>query len=283
MTQFSSQDFVTGQNYDVKDVLIEVNKKQTPFTTFLLSKTSKATAPQVHWITEEIADSAVSLAEGGDAPAFTKDTLKPLDNYLELFANTATVTNTAQYSTAKGISDLLAHEVEKKAQAIKRRMENKFIHGTKGYTAGTYTTAGVLAQIDATNKVTGTIADNLESVVEKLYDAGVSDNMLCFIPAKLKQELNKSETVTFLAREKFLGFDVEEYITAYGVVRFALCEALGNDTLFIINPDYVEMAELIPFHAEVQSANGSKQSVFLETQAGVQLLNPLAGAMLTVE
>ena len=274
---FTSQDFVVGQNYDLKDVLIEVNKKQTPFVTFLMSKTVKATSPQVHWITEEIADSAVTLAEGGDAPAFVKDTLAPRDNYLEIFAATATVTNTAQYSKATGINDLLAHEVEKKTKAIKRRMENKFIHGTKGYSNGVYTTDGILAQIHPDHRVTGALtADAFEEAIGKLYDAGVSDEILVFVPARIKKQLNELGNVEFYARDKFLGFDMEQYITVFGTVNFILCEELGNNKFFAVNPNYLEMPVLIPFHAQVEAVSGSKKSIYLETQAGVNLLNDKA-------
>ncbi|MEH6944629.1 SU10 major capsid protein [Bacillus sp. JJ722] len=281
MSIFTSKDFAVGQNYDLKDVLVEVNKKNNTFTTFMLSKTVKATAPQVHWITEEIADSAVTLAEGGNAPEFKKDDLAPRSNYLELFANTAVVTNTAQYSTAKGISDLLAHEVDKKSKAIKRRIENKLLHGVQGYdaTTKTYTTDGVITQIHADHKVTGELTgDKFEEMVGKLYDAGVSDNLICFLPARMKQTINKTGVVEFFARDKFLGFDAEEYITTFGTVRFVLCEELGNNKMFIVNPDYLEMPVLIPYHAQVEAVSGSKQSVFLETQVGVNLLNDKAAA-----
>ncbi|MED0717435.1 DUF5309 domain-containing protein [Aeribacillus composti] len=276
---FTSQDFAVGQNYDLRDVLIEVNKKQTPFVTFLMSKTVKATSPQVHWITEEIADSAVTLPEGGDAPEFKKDNLAPRDNFLEIFSATATVTNTAQYSSAVGINDLLAHEVEKKTKAIKRRMENRFIHGSKGYdaTTKTYTTDGILAQIHADHRVTGELtADSFEEAIGKLYDAGVSDEILVFVPARIKKQLNELGNVEFYARDKFLGFDMEQYITVFGTVNFILCEELGNNKFFAVNPNYLEMPILIPFHAQVEAVSGSKQSMFLETQAGVNLLNDKA-------
>ncbi|KQL55388.1 hypothetical protein AN964_05960 [Heyndrickxia shackletonii] len=278
---FTSKDFVVGQNYDMKDVLIEVNKKQNPFTTFLLSKSVKATAPQVHWITEEIADSAVTLGEGGNAPDFKKDTLAPKDNYLEIFANTAVVTNTAQYSTAKGISDLLAHEVDKKSKAIKRLMERKFLHGVKGYDSATqtYTTDGILTQINADHQIKGALTgDAFEEMIGKLYDAGVSDNLIVFLPARIKKALTESKVVEHFAKDKFLGFDIDEYVTVFGTVRFALCEELGNNKMFAVNPDYLEMPVLIPFHGQVEAVSGSKQSVFLETQAGVNLLNDKAAA-----
>ncbi|UOR12183.1 SU10 major capsid protein [Halobacillus amylolyticus] len=277
---FNSQDFVQGQSYDLSSIITEVNKQKNSFVQFLMSKRVKASNPQVHWITEEIADSAVTLAEGGDAPAYTKDTQTPLDNYLELFANTATVTNTAQASSAVGVSDLLTKEVEKKTKAIKNLMENKMIHGVKGYATSTYKTGGILEQVDAANKVTGTSLTKakFESMLEAMYNAGVSDNMLVFLPANMKKLVNGFDSVEHYAREKFLGFDADEYITPYGNAYFTLCEGLGQDNMFVVNPDYVEFAELIPLNGKVEASSGSKQSVYIETQSGIKLLNPAAAA-----
>lgn len=285
---FNSQDFVPGQSFDMKDLLIEVNKKQNPFSTLLLSKSVPASAAHVQWIQEEINEaSAVTMAEGGDAPAYQKDNLGSKENWLELIGATASVTNTAQASNAIGISDLLAHEVTKKSKAIKRQFENRFIHGTGGgYKAAskTYKTNGILSQIHADNKVTDTAltVDTFESTIEKLYNAGVSDNMICFVPAKLKKQINAFDTVEHFASEKFLGFDMDTYITVYGNVSFVLCEGL-TEQLFVVNPDYLELAQLIPYHATVQSVSGSKQSVYLEAQQGVKLLNEKAAASFSVE
>lgn len=267
---------------DLRDVLVEVNKKQNPFTTFLLSRTVKASAPLVSWIQTELADSATTIAEGGDAPKYTKDGNELKRNYLELFANTATVSNTAQYSSHHGISDLLAKEVDSKTKAIKRLVERKLIHGKGSYDAasGTYYTSGILEQIDADNKVTGGVFDDnaFEAVIEKLYNAGVSDDMVAFLPASMKRDLINSTTVVHLAREKWLEFDVDVYSTVMGQVKFILTEELGKGKMFVVNPEYVEMPVLIPLHGQVEPVSGSKQSVFLETQLGISLLNEKAAA-----
>ena len=269
---------------DMKDVLVEVNKKNNPFTTFLLSKTVKATAPVYHWTTEEIADSAVTLAEGGDAPAYTKDSQDILQNYLEIFANTAVVSNTSQYSSHLGISDLLAKEVDSKTKAIKRRIEKKLIHGQASFANGTYNTGGILEQIHTDHKLTGATFTGIEfeNAVEKLYDAGVSDNMVAFLPARMKKALVDSQEVVFLAREKFMGFDAEVYSSVFGTVTFLLTEELGQDKMFIANPDYIELPTLIPFHGQIEPVSGSKQSVYLETQLGIALLNEKAAVSFTV-
>ena len=84
-----------------------------------------------------------------------------------------------------------------------------------------------------------------------------------------------------MARDMFQGFDTEIYVTTYGRIRFVLSEKLDNK-LFIVNPNYLELAELIPFHAVPQAVSGSKQSIFLETQFGLKLLNSRAGASFAI-
>lgn len=277
---FTHDKFLENQSVDLNDVLIQTTPVITPFTTFLLNKQVKATAPHVSWITESINEtSAVTMPEGGDAPDFVEDEMEMLDNYLEIFGATASVSNTAQASSAVGINDLLAREIANKTKAIKMRMEDKLINGSKGYDPATktYTTAGILEQIHEDNKVTADKfnPDVFEDVLGKLYEAGTNYNMTCFLPANLKRLINGFDPVHFMARDKFLGFDVETYVTVFGEVNFVLTERL-KDKLFIVNKDYVELAVLIPFHATPQPVSGSKRSVYLETQVGVKLLNPKA-------
>ncbi|WP_273484741.1 DUF5309 domain-containing protein [Desulforamulus ruminis] len=283
---FTQDKFVAGQSIDMKDVLIQTTPILTPFTTMLLPKTVKAENVTLNWIEEAINENAaVTLGEGADAPNPVDDTLSLISNHCELIGVTATVSNTAQATTAKGISDLLAHETIKKTKAIKMKMENILINGTKGYTSATktYTTDGILAQINPANQVNNTsfTKAKFEEVVGKMYDAGVNDEMICFLPAQMKISLNSFSNVEFLARDMFLGFDTERYVTPYGIVTFVLSEKLNNK-LFIVNPNYLELAELIPFHAVPQAVSGSKQSVYLETQFGLKLLNTKAAASFAI-
>lgn len=282
---FTSDKFLEGQSIDLKDEIIELQPKKFPFSTLLMSKAVKANNPVVTWITEEInPDSAVTLAEGADAPEHVDDTANLNDNYCELFGATAMVSNTAQYSTAVGIADLLNREVIKKMKSIKMRIEDKLINGTKSFANNTYTTAGILEQIDADNKVTSTSLTKAKfhEVAGKIYDAGVSDEMICFLPASMKAKINEFEELTYMARDSMLGFDCDVYATEFGDIRFVLCRNLENK-LFIINPEYLELGVLIPFHAVPQNSSGSKQSMYLETQAGVKLLNPKAGASFEIK
>ncbi|WP_311519080.1 SU10 major capsid protein [Paenibacillus albidus] len=286
MTIFTSDKFLPGQSVDMKDIITQTTPIITPFSTMMLNKTVRAEAPKISWIEEALDESsAVTLPEGGDAPEFVEDDTELLDNFCELLAATATVSNTAQASTAVGIGDLLAKEVSKKTQSLKLRLENVLINGTKGYstTTKTYTTGGILEQIHTSNRLTAATPTQaeFENLLSKMYHAGTNYDMTVFLPANLKTIVNTFDSVTYLARDKFLGFDMEIYSSVYGQVKFILSEKLQNK-MFVVNPNYLELATLIPFHGTPQPLSGSKQSVFLEGQYGLKLLNRKAAASLTI-
>lgn len=280
---FTHDKFLEGQSVDLKDVLIQTTPIVTPFSTYMLGKTVKATAPQVSWIEEEInLLSAKKQSEGGNAPAYESDSAEMLSNYLELVGATALVSNTAQASSAVGVSDLMAKEVANKTKAIKMYIEDMLINGKKGFDSATktYSTGGILEQIHDTHKFTGkslTVKD-FEKLLEALYNSGVNDNMTVFLPASLKQVVNTFDSVVFMARDKELGFDSEIYTSVFGQVRFILTERLGANKLFVVNGDYLELPVLIPFNGKQEPVSGSKQSIYLETQLGLKLLNRKAGA-----
>ncbi|WP_025843741.1 DUF5309 family protein [Brevibacillus agri] len=282
---FTTQDFVTGQVLDLKNEIILANPKATPFTTFMMSKEVDAQSPVVSWIEETINESsATSIPEGGDAPAHQKDDSGLMENYLELFAAQALVSDTAQASNAVGIADLLAKDIAMKTEAIKRRIEVKLLYGTKVYAGGKYETAGIFNQIHANNKVTDTAlsATKLEETLSKIYDAGVSYNMIAFCSAYMKNEINKLGVVTLLGRDQQLGFDTNVYSSAFGDITFIDVPMMDRNDLLIVNPDFLELATLIPFQAKPEPVSGSKQAVFLQTQLGAKLLNSKSAASLKI-
>lgn len=280
---FDSTKFVTGQVVDLKDVITITNPAITPFSTLLLKKSVPAQGATISWVEETIADSAVTLAEGGDAPAHVDDSSTLIENYCELMAATATVTNTAQHSNAIGISDLLSRELMKKTTSIKNRLENIVINGTKSYTANTYKMDGILNLIHADNRISDTSLNviGFENMLAALYDANTNYNMTVFLPANMKKTVNTFDSVEFFARDKELGFDAELYHSVFGTVRFVLSEKLQNK-MFVVNTDFLELATLIPFGGTPQPVSGSKQSVYLETQVGLKLLNRKAAASFAI-
>lgn len=283
---FTTDKFVAGQNIDLKDVLIQTTPVRTPFTTLLLGKTVKAEGITMNWIEEAINEGAVqTLGEGADAPNRVDDTLSPMSNYCELLGATASVSNSAQYSKAIGISDLLAKDVHNKTLAMKLAIEDRLINGKKGYTSATktYKTGGILEQIHADNKVSNATFTETKFIetIEKLYTAGANGDMVVFLPAQMKLKVNEFKNFQYFAKDKMAGVDVDTYVTPFGNVRFTLTEKIAN-SLFIVNPAYLELGELIPFHAQVEPVSGSKQSIYLETQLGLKLLNSKAGASFTI-
>lgn len=283
---FDTQQFLQGQSYDLKDELILANPIRNAFSSFALSKSVKANNPVVSWIEETVEDSAVTMPEGGDAPEQQNDSRELLSNYLELFGATAMVSNTAQASEVVGINDLLAKDVKMKTEAIKRRIENKMLYGTKNYANGTYEMDGIFNLVHTDNRVTdasGIAPALLDETISKVYDAGLGYNLVAFCNAHMKHNINQFANVTYLGRDKMLGMDINVYSTAFGDITFIDVPAMNREDLLILNPEYIETPVLIDYHATLQGENGSKKSVYLETQLGLKLLNSKAAATFRVQ
>ncbi|GLH62389.1 DUF5309 family protein [Parageobacillus sp. G301] len=282
---FTTQNFVPGQSIDLKDTLILANPKVSAFSTFCMSKEVSAKSPTVQWIEETINENAAkTLAEGADAPAHVNDDPQLMENYLELFGSLAQVSNTAQASEAVGIKDLLVKDMQNKTEALKRRIEQKMLYGVKNFAGGVYEMAGIFELVNVANRVSDSTLtpEKFEETISKLYDAGVSYNLVAFMNAHTKQIINGFTNVTYLGRDKLQGMDTSVYSTAFGDVTFIDVPAMKTGDIVILNPDFIETPVLIPFHAVPQGANGSKVSVYIETQLGLKLLNSKAAATFTI-
>ncbi|WP_413381231.1 DUF5309 family protein [Alkalihalobacillus sp. 1P02AB] len=282
---FNTTNFVEGQSVDLKNEIILANPVALPFSTFALNKTVKADSATVKWIQEEIADSAVTMAEGGDAPAYKKDNAGLLENYLEIIGNTVTVSNTAQASSAVGINDLFLREIDKKIVATKRKTENVLLYGEKGFVNSTYKTDGIFNLVNEEHRVVGDITlASFNETISRLYDAGVGHEMLAFMNAHTKQILNGyADDVVYLGKDKQYGFDIASYSTAFGMVSFVDVPMMKKGDLVVLNPNYIETPELMKLNVKPEPSSGSKKSAYMEQQLGLKLLNSKAAATLRPE
>ena len=79
--------------------------------------------------------------------------------------------------------DLISKDMAMKTEAIKRRIEQKFLYGVKAFAAGKYETNGIFNLVNAINNIDGVTdsatltPDTFESLISKVYDSGVSYNL----------------------------------------------------------------------------------------------------------
>lgn len=250
---YTSNNFQTYQSLDLSKEIAIINPQRTPFLSFLLQngKSIKAESNIINWYEESLNTNAIKTSiEGADAPADVQDNTALLTNFTELLTGTAKVSNTAQSSTIVGVDDLMAREVSKKLTLLKYSIEDRLVNGAK--TAKTATDGqkmnGLLNLINASNVVNGGTTltmTSFNSLLKTMYDAGTSDNMVCFLSDVNKQIINSFTDVKYMAKDNFLGFTCDRYHTDYGDVTFVLCPALANSkSIAVINPDYLELKEL---------------------------------------
>ncbi|MEU2589658.1 DUF5309 family protein [Alkalihalobacillus sp. NPDC078783] len=286
MSFLSTQDYTTHQNIDMHQQIIDLNPERTKFLNFLLTKQEKATSPKVYWIEEELSDAAETIAEGGDAPDFVKDSPKEIDNHLEIFSATASVSTTRQESVGVGIQDEMAREVAKKASSIKRLAEKKLLYGNKRFAQGKRETNGIFNQVDPTHQFTGQLtAETFDQTLLALYEAGVNYNMQVFCSAHVKNIIDKFDEskVRHLTADKMYGYTIDRYSTAYGDVTFVDVPGMNRDDLLVLNDEFVTLPVLYGLKGSYLGKKGSLDSFFMETQMGVKLLNRKAAATFKIE
>jgi len=280
---YTSDNFAQFQSLDLSKEIALINPQRTPFLSFLLQmgKTSKAESPIINWYEETLGSDAISTGiEGQDAPADKQDVTALLTNYTELLLGTAKVSCTAQASNIVGVNDLMARETTKKLTQLKYKLEDTIMTGTLAVKTGSVGQKmnGLLNQINASNVVTAvgsvvTKAD-FEAMIKKLYDAGTSDNMVCFISDTDKVAVNEFYGVQYFAKDLFLGFTCDKYHTEYGDVTFVLCPSLsGAKSVVVVNPDYLELKELQPAQAVDLAITGDSISKMVKVEATLKLGN----------
>jgi len=286
---YTSGNFAQFQSLDLSEEIALINPQRTPFLSYLLQngkavKAVKAESPIVNWYEETLNSSAISTGkEGQDAPADVQDTTALMTNYTELLLGTAKVSCTAQSSSIVGVNDLMARETTKKLTQLKYALEDRIMTGTKAVSVGAVgqKMSGLLNLINSNNVVTGVLTvDGFNSMLKKLYDAGVNDNMICFISDIDKQAVNRFASVEYLAKENFLGFTCDRYHTEYGDVTFVLTPSLtASKSIVVVNPDYLELKELQPAAIDL-AITGDSISKMVKWEGTLKLTNSKAGAKL---
>ena len=289
---YTTDNFAQFQSLDLSKEIALINPQRTPFLSFLLQmgKTTQAEASIINWYEETLGSDAISTGmEGQDAPADKQDTTALLTNYTELLLGTAKVSCTAQASNIVGVNNLMERETLKKLTQLKYALEDRIMTGTKAVKTVSVGQKmnGLLNQVNAGNVVTATgevvTAVDFNATVKKMYDAGTNDNMICFISDINKKEVNGFYDVSYMAKDKFLGFTCDKLHTEYGDITFVLTPSLAlAKSVVIVNPDYIELKELQKACAIDLAITGDSISKMVKVECALKLSNSKGASKLVL-
>ena len=305
---------------DLTDVLTILAPEETPVLS--LANKSKATATFNEWTVDVLATpSATGIQEGADISSFTdKFTGRArLGNYIQLFRRDFMVSQLQQAVESVGPAKIAEAEA-KGVREIKRDME-KVLCGDQdrsvedgGSSPGTryvsrglglWTSNAPGADVPSAFRTptasihgTGTLTENaFNGLIASIYTQTGTVNKLSLVAGTVlrrtisgfaRTDNNSNESVYHvnqMATDKEITLSVNTYDSDFGIITVIN----GNPAClpdssrgYIINPDYLGVAELMSLGSTRVPDQGGGQRGFVDAAAGLQVFSPLAHGKITV-
>ena len=302
---------------DLTDVLTILAPEETPVLS--LANKSKATATFNEWTVDVLATpDSTGIQEGLDVSSFTdKFTGRArLGNYIQLFRRDFMVSQLQQAVESVGPAKLAEAEA-KGVREIKRDMEKVLCgdqdRSVENGSSTRYASRGLglwitnASQTDipstfrtpaASIHASGTLTENaLNGLIASIYtQTGTVDKLSLVAGTVLRRTIsgfartdnNSNESVYHvnqMATDKEITLSVNTYDSDFGIITVIN----GNPAClpdssrgYIINPDYIGVAELMSLGSTRVPDLGGGQRGFVDAAAGLQVFSPLAHGKITV-
>lgn len=317
MAQFAgttdSYDLV-GVREDVEDIIYDISPTDTPMMTMAKRGVAENTLHQ--WQTDALDAAGANRQIEGDEAAYT--TAAPtvmLANYTQISRKTILVSRTADRVRKYGRTRETARLIVKRGKEIKRDVEfalvrnqsssaggsatarssaglesiisgNRIIAGGTAGTSAGYAGGGVwTAPVDGTATVTLT-EDMLKNAIEATWVDGGDASCI------MTNTYQKKAMAAFTGAAKFLGTyhegkrtsqgaivaGVDLYVSDHGEHRVKLNRHMRQSTLFVLDPEYLELAWLDRIRPEQLAKTGDADKMMMIGEYTLVVGNPDAHA-----
>lgn len=300
-----------GQKLSFRDTISNVFPVDTPL--YSAAKNGKATAKLHQW-QEEVLDTPGQNAqvEGVTVPDENQQLTVELNSSTQIFKKKAKTTDSNEAIGKYGRAKELARQEMLKGKAIMNDIEYAYSHSQAG-TAGTTSTARGMKSIynqldasvvvDASGDTSGLTEARVLTAHQQTYNEGGNPRMLV-VPS------SQGTTVSGWATSAPTGTDtasrvrdfgtgkeltncVELLVTPYGKMTVVLSRfqqdqgyASSGDSLsslddglaLLVDPEYLENAELRPMRRKALSTDGDYESTLVDCELTVAVLNSRAHA-----
>lgn len=287
-----TNNFTAQENIDLTDEISLVAPMDTPLFSMLMANKQfeKATSKTINW-REKALDTTedISAVEGADATVFTKSERAEKSNIQELFIKNVAISGTALASEVKGISDLMASEVNDRLIEMKVGVEKAILKGVKkdgSTTPFKRKMAGLQSFVPAGNKTTGaTLTEKIfKDTVKKLWENGLGSNeFVALVNADLKETIDSfyEGKYNYVAQEDKFGLVATTIQTNYGNVKLVLDRHMDADKIIVFDPSFVKLSFLRNPQFEQLGKTGDSEKGQVITEASLKVLNEKAVAMYT--
>jgi hypothetical protein len=293
-----------GNREDLSDILYDISPTETPVVT--LAGKGKATAVNHEWLTDELEAAAANAhIEGDDATAADPAARTRLGNYTQIMTKTLSVSGTQEVVLkGGGVKSEMAYQTAQRMKAIKRDLEYAIVGVSNAKVAGSSTVAREMGSLDSYSKDNfmaasgsstptgdGTDVSNfsgtdraltqtiLDGALSQLWSESSSTDVNCIVGASDKEVIsgftNRSTRRTD-SDDKTMVSAIDFYDGDFQFVRIQADRFLKANLLYIIDSEYLGLADLRALHTEKLGKTGDSDRKMLVWETTLVVRNPNA-------
>lgn len=290
---------VKGAREDLTDAIYNISPEKTPF--FQLAGRAKAKNTLHEWQTDALAspDTANARAEGNDATFAALTPTVRMGNYAQISDKTAIVSGTLEVVDKAGRKSEMAYQMAKKSAELKRDMEsiavgaNQAADGTDPRKTGSFIAflkTNISMGAGGVNPVYTTLPNNartdgtqralteamLKSVIQLAWVEGAEPSVIS-VGAWNKQVIStfggNADKVVNLSGAKpgTIVAAMDIYVSDFGNLKVTANRFQRARDLFVIDPEYVQIAYLRGFSTKELAVTGDAMKRLINVEWGVQV------------
>lgn len=288
------KDFLANEVMDLRDEIALVSPTDTPLTTLLMGRGAVVPAKDitVTWRERKLNENRGTLIlEGAEAGTPIKSSRGSLSNICQIIEKVTQVSGTAQALNPAGIGNSFDAEIADRLLETKRDLEWYFLNGTKTEEADSTPRQmnGLINLVNADNVIDGTAGlteDLLLDALQKMWDHGAQGEYFTFVNASVKRLINRlakaGDNIRFVKGDegvgKMFGVTYNRFESDFGILNMVLDRHTAANTLFSVDLEQVEIAELRGTFYEDLPKAGDYQKGHIINESTIKLLNSYAGA-----
>jgi hypothetical protein len=298
-----------GNREDLSDIMNDVSPTETPVLT-MIGRT-KATGTNHEWLTDTLATAAANaVLEGDDATGADPSARVRLGNYTQILSKNSVVTGTQEkVLKAGGVKSEMAYQMARRMKELKRDMEFTIVGQTIAKAVGSETVVRKMGSLDAylktNNQVVspsttpaGTGADVSDyagtnrAMDETILNTGLSAmftnssgnesvSLICTAATKkVISTFTASSTRHVTTDDKKLVASIDVYVGDFHTVKIVADRFCKTGNAFIIDPEYLKLAELRPVQSFDLAKNGDSERKQLVWEATLEVCNEKAHCLI---
>ena len=285
------KDFLANEVMDLRDEIALVSPTDTPLTTLLMGRGAVVPAKDitVTWRERKLnEDRGTLILEGAEAGTPIKSSR---GNICQIIEKVTQVSGTAQALNPAGIGNSFDAEIADRLLETKRDLEWYFLNGTKAEEADSTPRQmnGLINLVNTGNVIDGTAGlteDLLLDALQKMWDHGAQGEYFTFVNASVKRLINRlakaGDNIRFVKGDegvgKMFGVTYNRFESDFGILNMVLDRHTAANTLFAVDLEQVEIAELRGTFYEDLPKAGDYQKGHIINESTIKLLNSYAGA-----